>query len=517
MGKQHEIGMSRGTNRPWYQDWVLIPLIATVFAVDQASKILVRYNLSLGQSFPTEGTFRITNTFNTGSAFGLFRDQTTPLILASFVGIAILLSLYRNHPFPNLPLRLSLGLQLGGALGNLVDRINLGYVTDFIALGFWPVFNLADASIVVGITMLAWLFIFSKPAPSSASAVESQEAPITVTDEGTSQWLEASVASSPSQDDVEASVGSAEESRGVTQELTIAEERGRLDLFLAGQLSDLTRSRIHRLIEEGYVRLNGDYTKPAQHIKAGDRIFITVPPPEPVHLVPQAIPLTVVYQDDELLVIDKPAGMTVHPGPGHPTGTLVNALLALDPGFQGIGGVLRPGIVHRLDKDTSGLIVVAKNDRTHQHLSRQLKARQVTKVYLALVKGVLEPAQGTITAPIRRDPRNRKRMAVVEDGREAETEYRVLKYFEDHALLEALPKTGRTHQIRVHFASQKHPLVGDALYGKKSPILRRHFLHAHRLGFKHPVTGEYREFTSPLPPDLQQVLEQLAGTTVPVI
>ena len=460
---------------------------------------------------------RITNTFNTGSAFGLFRDQTIPLILASFVGIAILLSLYRNHPFPNLFLRLSLGLQLGGALGNLVDRVNLGYVTDFVALGFWPVFNLADASIVVGITMLAWLFIFSKSAPSSTTPVDSREPSNAITGEGVSPWLDAPTVAVASFDDVEATVGSGEEKREFTRELTIAEGGGRLDQFLAAMISDLTRSRIQRLIEEGHVRLNEEYAKPAQPVKAGDHISIRVPPPAPIHLVPQNIPLNVVYQDEELLVVDKPAGMTVHPAPGHRTGTLVNALLALNPGLQGIGGALRPGIVHRLDKDTSGLIVVAQNDHAHQHLSRQLKAREVTKGYLALVMGKVEPAQGTIAAPIGRDTRNRKRMAIVEDGREAETQYSVLKYFEDYTLLEALPKTGRTHQIRVHFASQKHPLVGDAVYGKKNPMLRRHFLHAHQLGFNHPITGQYLEFTSPLPPDLQEVLQQLAGTTLPVI
>jgi 23S rRNA pseudouridine1911/1915/1917 synthase len=217
----------------------------------------------------------------------------------------------------------------------------------------------------------------------------------------------------------------------------------------------------------------------------------------------------VVYQDDGLIVIDKPAGLSVHPGPGHSDGTLVNALLARCPDIKGIGGVIRPGIVHRLDKDTSGLMVVAKTEQAHQSLSAQFKEHRVAKGYLALVIGTVKPADGRVDAPIARDPRHRKRMAVVMGGREALTRYRVIQRFNEYSLLEVYPETGRTHQIRVHLTYLGHPLLGDGVYGKRSPLLDRHFLHAHHLGFRHPTSGEPLEFRSALPDDLQHAVESL--------
>ena len=514
---EQETQVQRVQHRSWYRDWVLIPMIGVVFALDQVTKVLIRHYLYIGESLPAEGIFRITNTYNTGSAFGLFRDQTVPLIFASFVGVAILFLVYRNSPLPSLPLRLSLGLQLGGALGNLVDRVSMGYVTDFIALGFWPVFNVADISIVVGLIILAYLFTFSShpSTPTIRSEPPVRVYPDTEADISPSEEVSFTPPAYP--ENREAAIDSGEEAQENKRNLTVDTGGDRLDVFLASQLSDLSRSRIHQLIKQGHVLLNQEPTRPAQKIQAGDHISITVPPPEPTDLIPQDIPLTVVYRDDELLVIDKPAGLTVHPGPGHPAGTLVNALLALEPSLPGIGGVLRPGIVHRLDKDTSGLMVVAKSDQAHRELSRQLKAREVTKGYQALVKGKVEPLQGTIVASIGRDPQHRKCMAIVAEGREAETRYRVLQYFEAYTLLEVFPKTGRTHQIRVHFSSRGHPLAGDNVYGGRSPFLQRHFLHAHLLGFHHPKTGQYLEFTSPLPPDLQVVLEQLWAATSPIL
>lgn len=299
-----------------------------------------------------------------------------------------------------------------------------------------------------------------------------------------------------------------------TTELLVEHSWERLDVFLAGEMEELTRSQVQRLADEGCVLLNGSVAKASRKLHPGDRILLTVPPPRPVDLVPEAIPLDVVYQDREILVVDKPAGLTVHPAPGHPTHTLVNALLALCPDLQGIGGEIRPGIVHRLDKDTSGLMVVAKSNMAHSNITAQIKERTVRKGYLALAQGAVEPQQGTIDAPIARDPRNRKRMAVVQGGRESLTSYKVIRTLQSHSetysYLEISPQTGRTHQIRVHFASIGHPLVGDALYGKRSPLLSRHFLHANILGFKHPVTGEYLEFASPLPHELQGVIDLLA-------
>ncbi|MDP3063730.1 MAG: RluA family pseudouridine synthase [Chloroflexota bacterium] len=286
-----------------------------------------------------------------------------------------------------------------------------------------------------------------------------------------------------------------------------AEEGGeRLDIFLARRAQGLSRSRIKRLIQDGHALVNSELAQPGQRLKPGDLVSLSVPPPTAVALAAEPIPLRIVYQDAHLLVVDKPAGLTVHPAPGHPSGTLVNALLALCSDLSGIGGELRPGIVHRLDKDTSGLMVVAKSDASHRELSRQWKERSVRKGYLALVSGRLAPAEGVVDAPVGRDPRNRKRMAIVPDGRVARTRYRTLRPVGVDTLVELLPETGRTHQIRVHMAALGHPLVGDALYGRRDPRLSRQFLHAHLLAFNHPATGQRMEFTSPLPEELARLL-----------
>jgi 23S rRNA pseudouridine1911/1915/1917 synthase len=222
------------------------------------------------------------------------------------------------------------------------------------------------------------------------------------------------------------------------------------------------------------------------------------------------MPLSIIYQDEDVLVLNKPAGLAVHPAPGHPSHTLVNAILSHFPQLADMSSSLRPGIVHRLDKDTSGVMLVAKNSAAQAKLAEQFKARSVTKAYLVLVKGRLTPENGIIEAPIGRDPRNRKLMAVVTSGREARTEYRVVKYLDDYTLLEVMPETGRTHQIRVHLSAIGYPVVGDKIYGVKSPSLSRQFVHAYRLGFKLPSTGEYVEFEAELPPDLAQALEDIA-------
>jgi 23S rRNA pseudouridine1911/1915/1917 synthase len=291
----------------------------------------------------------------------------------------------------------------------------------------------------------------------------------------------------------------------------------RLDAFLARRWEQkLSRSFAHRLIAEGLVTVNGAPSKPSHRLTRGDDVVL-LPPPEVTTLEAEPIPLRIVYQDEDVIVVDKPAGLTVHPAAGHPHGTLVNALLTICPELAKIKGTLRPGIVHRLDKDTSGLLVVAKNETAQASLARQIKDREVYKLYLALVRGRVEPPQGVIDAPIGRHPRRRKRMAVVEGGREAQTRYRVREFLDDDAgvaysLVEAEPLTGRTHQIRVHFASIGRPVVGDRLYGKASALVGRQFLHAWRLGFRLPTSGRYQEFESPLPGDLAGALEALRGT-----
>jgi 23S rRNA pseudouridine1911/1915/1917 synthase len=258
------------------------------------------------------------------------------------------------------------------------------------------------------------------------------------------------------------------------------------------------------------VTLNDMPAKASHRLARGDHVVASVPPAETPALVAEAIPLRIVYQDEDVIVVDKPPGLTVHPAAGHPRGTLVNALLALCPELAEIRGTLRPGIVHRLDKDTSGLLAAAKNEAAQANVARQLKDRQVHKVYLALVQGRLQRPEGVIDAPIGRHPRRRQRMAVVEGGRQALTRYRVREYLrEAYSLVEVEPLTGRTHQIRVHFASIGHPVVGDRVYGKASELVGRQFLHAWRLGFRLPKGGRYREFESPLAADLELALEAL--------
>ena len=297
----------------------------------------------------------------------------------------------------------------------------------------------------------------------------------------------------------------------------VAEQGGdRLDKFLDERCSDLSRSRLQRLISEGMVTLEGQPTKAGVRLRKGQSIEVTVPEPVESRLEPQDIPLQVIYQDKDLAVVDKPAGLTVHPAPGHPDRTLVNALLALFPDLQGIGGTVRPGIVHRLDKDTSGLIVVAKNERAHKDLSAQVKARKFKKLYTALVCGHLASKKATIEADIGRDPGNRKRMAVVDSGKAATTHYEVIRYYDAHTLVEVRLETGRTHQIRVHFTAIGHPVAGDETYGGKAEGLQRQFLHASTLGFQLPSDDSWVEFESGLPEDLDSYLRGMTPARVVV-
>ena len=324
------------------------------------------------------------------------------------------------------------------------------------------------------------------------------------------------------QDDPDSSPAAASATESVREVLEWRAEQGgeRLDKALAAAFPQLSRTQVQRLIEAGQITLGGQAVKASYKPSAGDVIVVRVPPPAPATVEAEAIPLAIVYEDDDLLVIDKPAGMVVHPATsGHMTGTLVNAVLGHVPLLEGIGGERRPGIVHRLDKGTSGLIVVAKHDRAMRALQAQFKARQVHKVYLALVDGAVEPARGRIEIPIDRDPRQRQRMAAVAGGRPAVTLYRTLETFggaHAYTLLACEPRTGRTHQIRVHLAALGTPIVGDATYRRhKTPLeLDRPFLHAHRLGFKHPSTGEPVEFEAPLPHELEEVLAGLRRRAV---
>ena len=288
-------------------------------------------------------------------------------------------------------------------------------------------------------------------------------------------------------------------------------QSSRLDAWLAGQPelaeAGLSRSRLQSLAVHGSVTVNGAPVRPSQRLRPGDVVIVCVPPARPPEdLIPQDIPLSVVYEDGDVVVVDKPAGLPVHPGPGHPDGTLVNALLARCPDIRGIGGELRPGIVHRLDLDTSGLLVVAKTQIAHQNLTEQMKRREILKEYVAVAVGLVTPESGVIDAPIGRDPRHRQRMAVTAGGRSARTHYETQEELPGSTLLAVRLETGRTHQIRVHLAYLGYPVLGDDVYGKPSALLNRQFLHATRLGFRHPTTDLWMEHRAELPADLAEVL-----------
>lgn len=283
----------------------------------------------------------------------------------------------------------------------------------------------------------------------------------------------------------------------------------RLDKYVSEVCPDLTRSQAEKLIDQGDITVNGKTVKHGLKLAAGDRVAVTIPPPAPTILTPEEIPLKIVYEDADLMVVDKPAGVTVYPAPGHPEHTLINYVLAHFPGLAEMGGSPRPGVVHRLDKDTSGLMIVAKNPKAQLKLAEQFASHTVLKEYVTLVKGHLSPEQGIIEAPIGRDPANRQRMTIVDSGRPATTDYRVLKYYKDYTLVAVTIHTGRTHQIRVHMKAIGFPVVGDATYGVKVSFLGRQFLHAHRLGFRQPSTDEWVELTSPLPPDLENALKEI--------
>jgi len=290
----------------------------------------------------------------------------------------------------------------------------------------------------------------------------------------------------------------------------------RLDLFLTADRGlaclELSRSQWQRLIGAGLVEVDGRRARSAQRLRGGETVRVRVPPPRAAEPEPQELPLDVVYEDGDMIVIDKPRGLVVHPAPGHRAGTLVNALLHHCPDLAGVGGVRRPGIVHRLDKDTSGLLVVAKNDVAHRALQGAIRRREVTRQYLALVYGVPVPAAGRIDAPIGRHPTRRKQMAVVPGGRAAATHYRVAEDLGRFALVEAALETGRTHQVRVHMAHIGHPLVGDPVYAgrRRAPgPIGGQALHAARLRLRHPRSGEPLDFEAPLPPDMARLLRGL--------
>ncbi len=301
-------------------------------------------------------------------------------------------------------------------------------------------------------------------------------------------------------------------------ELTLDATGERLDKALPAAVPALSRTQVQRLIKEGQITVDGRDVKPNFKLAGGEQITVILPPATETALLPEDIPLDIRYEDEDMLVINKPAGMVVHPSMGHERGTLVNAILHYCPNLAGVGGEKRPGIVHRLDKNTSGLIAVAKNEAALRYLQAQFKARTVDKRYLALVEGQVDPPEALIDAPIGRDPRRRKKMTVIPPGyaghaRPAQTAYRVVISYDDYTLLECRLLTGRTHQIRVHLAYVGFPIVGDTVYGRRKQTIRlkRHFLHAARLTLLRPSDDTPLSLEAELPPELTAVLQQLAG------
>ena len=293
------------------------------------------------------------------------------------------------------------------------------------------------------------------------------------------------------------------------KETVVEMQNGRLDKVCSEIFSDYSRSQIKQLLDGGNITVNGKTEKAKYKVKSGDVIRLEEPETKTLELRPENIPLDIVYEDDDVIVINKPQGMVVHPAPGHDDHTLVNALLYHCP-LSTINGTFRPGIVHRIDKDTSGLLMVAKNDKAHRSLAKQLKDKTNIREYVALVHGRIAEDEGTINAPIGRSLKDRKKQAVVKDGRNAVTHFEVLKRYRDYTLVKCILETGRTHQIRVHMKYIGHPLVGDPLYGPKKTIKGNgQFLHAGKLGFVHPTTGKLLIFEAPLPKIFQECLEKL--------
>lgn len=288
----------------------------------------------------------------------------------------------------------------------------------------------------------------------------------------------------------------------------------RIDSYLSKKLEELSRTYIKKLIKDGYIKVNDLQIKPKYVVNKGDVIIIKLPEPEELELIPEDLPIEIVYEDEDVAVVNKPRGMVVHPAPGNYSGTLVNALLFHLESLSTINGVVRPGIVHRIDKDTSGLLMIAKNDFAHIELSKQLKEHSITRVYYALVEGNIKEDRGTINAPIGRHPVDRKKMAVTDrNSKNAITHFKVLERYGQYTLIEARLETGRTHQIRVHMSFIKHPLVGDPVYGIKKSKFKQdgQFLHAKVIGFIHPRTKKYMEFNSELPDYFNKVLNMLRG------
>ena len=460
--------------------------VAALVGIDQAIKLWATQYLAPVEAITViPHVVELRFVLNQGMAFSLLSGKQLFLILATSAALLLVAYLLFFRSRGKLLQQIAFILVLAGGIGNLIDRVLNGEVVDYINPLFidFAVFNFADILVCVGVAL--WVLVILLEEVEDKPSKERQTM----------------------------------EQREFIVEAEAAGQR--IDRFLSGEDTGLSRSALQGLVADGHVLCNGKSIAKSLKLKAGDTILLEIPDAKPIEAVPQDIPLDIVYEDDHLLVVNKPKGMVVHPAPGNPDGTLVNALLWHCKGsLSGIGGEIRPGIVHRIDKDTSGLLVVAKDDATHIGLSQQMAVHSVERAYQTVVYGGFAQDEGFVEANLGRSKTDRKKMAVYPASephtKYAYTGYKVLERFGGFTLLECRLKTGRTHQIRVHMASIQHPVAGDPVYGPHNCITKLHgqCLHAKTLGFIHPITGEHLRFDSELPEYFTHFIASLRRGTV---
>ena len=455
--------------------------IVVLTELDQITKALAEAKLLGKPDFKIIGdAFVFSYLRNSGAAWGMLSGKINLFLVFTVIVMLIVTYVIINLPATRkyMPLLITCTLLVSGAVGNFIDRVRFGYVRDFIYFKLinFPVFNVADCYVTVSVALLIILILF-------------------VYKEGYRRRV---IIMSDS----------------VQNLIAEPEDKGtRIDKYLSQELEDVSRSRIQKLLDDGDITVDDKCVKSNYKLNGTEHITITIPELIVPQILPENIPLNIIYEDDDVILIDKPKGMVVHPAAGHYTGTVVNALMYhCRDNLSGINGVMRPGIVHRIDMNTTGVIVACKNDKAHNDIAAQLAVHSITRKYYCIVHNRFKEEEGTVNAPIGRNPKDRKMMAIDrKNGKRAVTHYRVLENFDKYSFIECQLETGRTHQIRVHMASIGHPILGDDVYShaKSGYKLQGQTLHAGVLGFIHPSTGEYMEFKAPLPGYFEKLLKDL--------